>query len=254
MSLKKTLTAGLAAAAVIVGGVIAGNPELRAPFSSAATPSSTGQDGFVLEEDVAGGDVAGKDVALAQEQLVALVAKGRAPKTGYSRAEFGQAWTDAAANVAGARNGCDTRNDILNRDLVDKVWKKGTNGCVVLSGTLLSDPYTGKTINFTRGRSTSAAIQIEHVVALSDSWQKGAQQLTFAERTSLANDPDNLLAVDGPANQAKRDSDYASWVPPNRAFRCDYAIRQIGVKTKYRLWVTPAEKSALGAALAKCRR
>lgn len=141
--------------------------------------------------------------------------KGRAPKTGYDRDLFGQAWTDDVT-VEGGHNGCDTRNDILGRDLEQIVFKPGTRDCAVQTGTL-RDPYTGNTIAFVRGEGTSNAVQIDHVVALSDAWQKGAQQLDTATRVNFANDPRNLKAVDGPTNQQKSDGDAATWLPRTRA-------------------------------------
>ena len=176
--------------------------------------------------------------------LNTLPVKGRAPKTGYSRAQFGDAWSDID------HNGCDTRNDILNRDLTAK-QHKNSRGCVVISG-VLNDPYTGKIINFMRGKDTSEQVQIDHVVALSDAWQSGAQEISAQERLQLANDPENLLAVDGPANQQKSDSDAATWLPANASFRCSYVARQIRVKAKYHLWVKPAEKEAMINVLTPC--
>ena len=176
--------------------------------------------------------------------LNTLPVKGRAPKTGYSRAQFGDAWSDID------HNGCDTRNDILNRDLTAK-QHKNSRGCVVISG-ILNDPYTGKIINFMRGKDTSEQVQIDHVVALSDAWQSGAQEISAQERLQLANDPENLLAVDGPANQQKSDSDAATWLPANASFRCSYVARQIRVKAKYHLWVKPAEKEAMINVLTPC--
>jgi len=176
--------------------------------------------------------------------LNTLPVKGRAPKTGYSRAQFGDAWSDID------HNGCDTRNDILNRDLTAK-QHKNPRGCVVISG-ILNDPYTGKIINFMRGKDTSEQVQIDHVVALSDAWQSGAQEISAQERLQLANDPENLLAVDGPANQQKSDSDAATWLPANASFRCSYVARQIRVKAKYHLWVKPAEKEAMINVLTPC--
>ena len=181
----------------------------------------------------------------ALEQLGSIPIKGRAPKTGYSREEFGPAWADVD------HNGCDTRNDILARDLTDETFKPGTQDCVVATGTF-ADPYTGSVISFVRGNTTSTAVQIDHVVALSDAWQKGAQQLSEEERRQLANDPLNLFAADGPANGAKSDSDAATWLPPNKAFRCEYVARQTAVKAEYRLWMTQAEHDAIAAVLASC--
>lgn len=176
--------------------------------------------------------------------LAQLPVKGRAPMTGYSRDQFGPAWADTD------RNGCDQRNDVLRRDLAAATAKPGTHDCVITSGTL-HDPYTGKAIAFVRGPD-SAVVQIDHVVALGDAWQTGAQQLTPARRQALATDLTNLLAVDGPTNQGKGDSDAASWLPPNKGFRCAYIARQITVKLRYQLWVTPAEHDAMARILAGC--
>lgn len=182
--------------------------------------------------------------------LSSLPIKGRAPNTGYSRDQFGPAWTDDNDDLLG-RNGCDTRNDILRRDLTSITVKANSNDCTVLSGVLL-DPYTATTITFTRGTSTSSRVQIDHVVALNNAWQTGAQQWDAQQRRNLANDPLNLLAVDGSANQAKGSGDAATWLPPNKSYRCAYTARQIAVKARYGLWVTPAEHDALARILATC--
>ncbi|MCF4007507.1 DUF1524 domain-containing protein [Corynebacterium uropygiale] len=227
-----------------------------APEPDTPPPADDGADAPTLpdpapeENTGAAGPAPGVDVAAAFAHLEELEVKGRAPKTGYDRALFGQAWSDDVT-VEFGHNGCDTRNDILRRDLHDLVLKPGTRDCVVLSG-VLEDPYTGASIPFTRGKATSSRVQIDHVVALSDAWQKGAQQLSVEQRRDLANDPRNLLAVDGPTNQAKRDGDAATWLPPNKAFRCAYAARQIDVKWTYGLWVTEAEKAALSQQLQRC--
>ncbi|MBO1031688.1 HNH endonuclease [Tessaracoccus sp. SD287] len=177
--------------------------------------------------------------------LRSLPVKGRAPKTGYDRAQFGQRWYDLD------RNGCDTRNDILRRDLQDVELKPGTRDCVVLSG-MLQDPYTGTQIPFVRGNATSSAVQIDHVVSLSDAWQKGAQQLAPERRQAFANDPLNLLAVDGSSNASKGDGDAATWLPRNKGYRCAYVARQVAVKVKYSLWVTEAEQAAGERVLVAC--
>ena len=171
--------------------------------------------------------------------------KGRAAKTGYTRAQFGQAWADVD------RNGCDTRNDILKRDLTGHVFKEKTHDCVVLSGTLV-DPYSGETINFVRGNVTSMEVQIDHVVALSNAWQTGAFKLTLEQRTAMANDPLNLLAVKGKLNSQKGDGDAATWLPPLKSYRCDYVARQVAVKLKYKLWFTAPEKEAIVRILKSC--
>jgi len=174
----------------------------------------------------------------AVDTLEKIVIKGRAPKTNYAREQFGNGWSII--------NGCDTRNIILYRDISNPVVDED---CHVQSGTL-QDPYTGEQILFTR--ENGSAVQIDHVVALSDAWQKGAQQLSREQRIQLANDPLELLAVDGPANMEKSDADAATWLPSNKAFRCSYVARQIAVKQKYSLWVTQAEKEAILAVLADC--
>ena len=188
--------------------------------------------------------VTAADLATGRAALDELRVKGRAPRTGYSREEFGPTWADVD------RNGCDTRNNVLRRDLVDVTTKPGTRGCVVLRGTL-DDPYTGTTIDFERGERSSE-VQIDHVVALADAWQKGAQAWSPEKRERFANDPANLLAVDGGANQSKGAGDAATWLPANTGYRCAYALRQSVVKASYGLWVTQAEHDALTRAVDRC--
>ena len=182
---------------------------------------------------------------LATAVLETLPVKGRAPKTGYTRAQFGPTWADVD------RNGCDTRNDILKRDLNSVVFKAKTRDCVVESGILV-DRYSGEKINFVRGNISSMEVQIDHVVALSNAWQTGAFKLTADQRKALANDPLNLFAVKGRLNSQKGDGDAATWLPPLKSFRCSYVAQQIAVKVKYSLWVVAPEKSAMAAILAKC--
>jgi hypothetical protein len=183
------------------------------------------------------------DSALAA--LAEVAVRGRAPRTGYEREQFGDGWVDTD------RNGCDTRNDVLARDLTGETFRPGTNDCVVLSGTL-ADPYSGRTIEFRRGEDTSDDVQVDHVVALSDAWQKGAQNWDADRRTAFANDPLNLLAVDGPLNMQKGDGDTATWLPPNTSYRCAYVARQVAVKAGYGLWATRAERNAAATVLARC--
>ena len=179
------------------------------------------------------------DARVALEQIPV---KGRAPKTGYARNQFGPQWSDVD------RNGCDTRNDILKRDLTAIVFREKTRDCVVERG-VLQDRYSGQVIEFQRGEKTSALVQIDHVVALSNAWQTGIFQATLKIRTNFANDPLNLMAVKGSLNSQKGDGDAATWLPPNKAFRCEYVTRQIQVKVKYGLWVTKAEKEAMNRIL-----
>lgn len=184
----------------------------------------------------------GTPATLATEALKQLPIKGRAAKTGYTRAQFDDGWQDVGA--------CDVRNVVLARDMENIVTVSETD-CTVLSGTLF-DPYTAKTIQFKRGQGTSDDVQIDHVVALSDAWQKGAQQLTPDQRLEFANDMLNLLAVDGPTNQQKSDSDAATWLPPNKDYRCRYVARQIAIKIKYLLWITQPEHDAISRTLETC--
>lgn len=186
------------------------------------------------------------DLATAKSELASLQVKERASKNGYSRDQFGPAWDDVDGNK------CNTRDDILRRDLTNVRFKAKTHACTVISGTL-DDPYTGKTIDFKRGKKTSSAVQIDHVVALSNAWQTGAQDLTAEQRRQLANDPENLLAADGPANQQKSDADAADWLPSNTVYRCTYVARQVHVKAKYKLWVTPDEKKVMERVLNSCK-
>ena len=173
--------------------------------------------------------------------LETLVVKGKAPKTGYSRSSFSH-WRDPD------RNGCDARNDILRRDLINLVAKEGTDGCKIVSGEL-NDPYSGTTIQFVLG---SSDVDIDHVVALSHAWQVGAFQWSDTKRLEFANDPMNLLAVSARLNRQKGDADAATWLPPAKSYRCAYVSRQVVVKVKYGLWVTAPEKAQIQKVLQSC--
>lgn len=185
------------------------------------------------------------DAAAALAQLETIPTKGRAPKTGYDRDLFGPAWKDTD------RNGCDTRNDILRRDLSAVEVKPGTNECVVLSGQL-ADPYTGDTVQFVRG--SGPGVDIDHLVPLMDAWQKGAQGWDQAKREQLANDPANLAATSASANRSKGDSDLATWLPPARSYWCTYTAEIVAVKASYGLWMTPAEHSKASDILKECTK
>ncbi|MFE9679638.1 HNH endonuclease family protein [Streptomyces sp. NPDC006259] len=187
----------------------------------------------------AGGGAGSGGAALAAAE--ALTVKGRAPKTGYDREKFGSAWADTDSND------CGTRDDILKRDLDEVRFSDGT--CKVSYGVLESDPYSGKDVTYRRG---SSQVDIDHVVALSDAWQKGAKYWDASKRIALANDPLNLLAVDASTNRSKGDGDTATWLPPNKAYRCPYVAAQVAVKKKYELWVTAAEQAAMKKVLSGC--
>ncbi len=213
--LGRPLAAIVTAGALLLGGFSAATP------AEAASPKATTSASSVLNT---------------------LPVKGKAAKTGYARAKFGNGWKDPD------RNGCDARNDILKRDLTKDRFKPGTRNCVIASGTL-KDPYTGKTIRHVRGGNK---VDIDHVVALGQAWVSGAQKLSIAQRTAFANDPLNLRAVDASANRAKGDREASAWLPKNKAFRCSYVATQIAVKKKYALSVTSAEKAAMKRVLASC--
>jgi hypothetical protein len=251
MPTHRTLTAALAAAALAAAGCGASSTQTK----SAATPITAAPSTTTAVAPAATNPPAPRRHAAnataphavkpapkaasgtAAAALAALPVKGRAAKTGYSREQFGDGWADVG--------GCDTRDRILTRDLTVKSY---VDGCRVASG-LLADPYTAQQIRYTRGASE---VDIDHVVALSDAWQKGAQQWSHGTRVAFANDPLELLAVDAHTNRSKGDGDAATWLPANKAFRCPYVARQVAVKAKYRLSVTPAEKDAIGRVLAGC--
>lgn len=196
--------------------------------------------------DEPGGTESRFDVA--RRQLSALPVRGWDRTSDFRRYQFGVAWSDDV-NVEFGHNGCNTRDDILRRDLRNLVVRPLT--CFAQSGTLV-DPYTGATIDFVRGPETSNSVEIDHVVSLADAWYKGAREWDPQHRLDFANDPRNLLAVSPQANFDKAFRDAASWLPPNEAFRCDFVARQIEVKTVYRLWLSAKEKKALEDALSPC--
>ena len=181
----------------------------------------------------------------AMKTLNHLKVREMAADTGYDRIkDFGDAWIDVDGN------GCDTRNDILRRDF-SSITR--TDGCLIYRG-VIRDKYTGKRISFTRGQTTSLAVQIDHIVSLHNAWLTGAKGLRSGLRVALANDPLNLQAVDGPTNARKSDSDASWWLPPQRKYQCTYVARQISVKKAYHLWVTPDEKIAMQEVLTTCPR
>lgn len=184
----------------------------------------------------------------ARALLAGLPVKGWDRDTDYARSRFGEAWSDDV-NVEFGHNGCNTRDDILRRDLAQLTVRPGT--CYAATG-VLHDPYTGAEIAFTRGPDTSSTVQIDHLVSLSDAWYKGARTWDPQRRKDFANDPRNLIAVAAQPNFDKAFRDAASWLPPNAAFRCEFVARQVDVKTAYQLWVSAKEKRAMAAVLDNC--
>jgi hypothetical protein len=208
------------------------SPTWTAPTSSIAATTPTGTGHF----------------AGARAALAALPVKGWDRTQDFKRYRFGKAWSDDV-DVQFGHNGCNTRDDILRRDLAELVVRAGT--CYAQTGTL-HDPYTGTTIGFVRGPDTSDGVQIDHLVSLADAWYKGAREWDDQRRLDFANDPRNLLAVSPKANFDKAFRDAASWLPPNESFRCEFVARQVDIKTAYGLWVSAKEKQAMAAVLSKC--
>ncbi|WP_461164047.1 HNH endonuclease family protein [Arthrobacter sp. R4-81] len=240
----RTATALTSLTAVLLIGGLAGCGTVNTAVADAV--EAVQEAGPSTPAGAAPGSSAAGEAAAALEQLATIPVKGRAPKTGYSREEFGAAWADVD------HNGCDTRNDILARDLEGETFKPGTHNCIVLTGKL-ADKYTGATISFVRGANTSSEVQIDHIIPLSLAWQTGAQQISEEQRRQFANDPLNLMAADGTANMSKGDKDAASWLPGNKTFRCEYVGRQTAVKAKYQLWVTQPERDAIARILTACK-
>jgi hypothetical protein len=235
---RHLVSAAALVAAAGIGAIVAPymHPELAA--GGAVPPSTAGPSTSSTVTTV--------PAAEALRDLRALPVSDAYVPAPYDRAAFGQAWADTD------RNGCDTRNDVLRRDLTAVVVKPGTNGCVVLSGTL-HDPYTARTITFQRGNTSSLAVQIDHRVPLSYAWRHGAASWTPKQRELFANDQaTNLLAVDGPANEEKSDSGPAEWMPANTGDACSYAASFVTVAMKWHLSIATADKHALDRTLTGC--
>jgi hypothetical protein len=239
----------MAAAVPLVAGVIAGTlltscDDVQQAVDSLSSPTATPPAGATAgATDAApnGGGVAGDGSAMAA--LGTLQVQPLSTETKYKRDEFGTPWKDVD------HNGCDTRNDVLHRDLRSVTVQK-SDDCIVLTGEL-TDPYTTRIIRFSRSRDSSA-VQIDHVVALADAWRTGAYAWTDDQREAFANDPQNLLAVDGPTNIDKSDQDASEWLPPAKGYQCTYVARQVGLKARYHLWVTQTEADAMRAVLSTC--
>lgn len=230
----RRLAAVITAIAALVGVVLANPASYESvvestdhALSSTASPSTP---------------EASSDTLLASTVLEQLEIKGRAPKTSYSRDEFYSGWPTI--------EDCSLRQRIIKRELGDTAVL-GSDQCTVTAGEY-DEPYTGSHLVFSERNDLTTGVQIDHVVALSDAWQKGAQYLDAETRYAIATDPLNLLAVDSSANQKKSDGDAATWLPANKAFRCQYVARQVSVKYKYGLWVTQAEHDAIANILATC--
>ncbi|WRS30892.1 HNH endonuclease family protein [Actinomycetaceae bacterium MB13-C1-2] len=177
--------------------------------------------------------------------LDSLSIRGRTDVPDYRRTEFGDGWADLDGD------GCSTRNEVLARDLTEITYRESSNPCVVDTG-VLDDPYSSGLIDFQRGEQTSQEVQIDHVVPLADAWYSGAWRWDPPTRYQFANDPLNLLAVDGGANFEKGAKTADQWLPSNKDFQCEYVGRQVTVKHRYALSVTPAEAKAMRRVISKC--
>jgi hypothetical protein len=169
----------------------------------------------------------------------------------YRRAAFGDAWTDDTS-APGGHNGCDTRNDVLDRDLLDKTYTSIKRCPTAVATGTLHDPYTSAVVAFTRGNQVGASVQIDHIVPLALAWDLGARDWTDDLRVRFANDPANLLAVQGQANQDKGDGEPSVWMPPNHAFWCQYAVQFAAVLRGYALPVDAPSAVVLRDAAATC--
>lgn len=162
---------------------------------------------------------------------------------------FGPAWSDDHPG-AGGRDGCDTRNEVLARDLRSPVLRPGSGDCVVLSG-VLHDPYTGARVEFRRAEAQ--AVHIDHIYPLAAAWDLGAARWPADRRRQFANDITyNLVAVDGQANIDKGDRTPAQWLPPAAGYRCWFAGRYLTVAVRYALPVTAADHRVLSEVAGSC--
>ena len=227
----------------VVVGVIAIIGFLISNPNSYETEIESAETGYLEPKGVSSSESNESSDKLAVDYLEKLAVKGRAPKTGYSREEFYNSWPTI--------DGCSLRQKIIKRELGDSAVISSEDNCTVISGEY-DEPYTGSHLIFYQKSDISSGIQIDHVVALSDAWQKGAQKLSKDERYSFATDPLNLLAVDAKTNMAKSDGDASTWLPANKKFRCAYIARQISVKYKYSLWISKAEKEIMSSVLKSC--
>lgn len=200
--------------------------------------------GTRLQEQIRSGETVTPDWGSIGEALGGFTAPSSERKPAYERKLFGDGWLDTDGN------GCDTRNDILARDLTNKIVDG--NGCTVLSGTL-TDLYTGKTIHFTRGPATSSAVQIDHIIPLALAWNEGAWKWSNAQREAFANDPMNLLAVDGPTNGSKSDRSISAWLPPAKSAHCEYVALYVAVHDKYDLAMSDADRNTASTLIGACR-
>lgn len=196
----------------------------------------------VYDQVKAGGKVT-PDWGVLDDALGGFGKPGTERHPDYERVKFGDGWLDTDSN------GCDTRNDILARDLAKPVID--SDKCTVLSGTL-ADLYTGKSIPFTRGAATSSLVQIDHIVPLALAWEEGAWKWSDEKRKAFANDPVNLRAVDGPTNSGKGAKSIGEWLPPAAGAHCTYVALYVAVHDKYELTMAERDQVAARKLIAAC--
>ncbi|WP_434157551.1 HNH endonuclease family protein [Clavibacter michiganensis] len=245
----------LAAVVLSIGGVAGGwygkglvfTQEPADSATAATTGSTATTTGPVVDALTTAGLVRGGvvDAAAVRSVVDALPADTHARTPDYDRAAYGPSWADTD------HNGCDQRNDVLARDFTAVTYTKADRGCTVATGHL-ADVYTGRSIDFTRGKTTSAAVQIDHLVPLGWAWQHGAAAWTGDRREELATDFNNLQAVDGPTNEAKSDQGPATWVPPAAGYDCLYVTRFAYVLHAYALTIDDADRAAIDHTLSSC--
>ena len=231
---------GLIATITLVAFVLANPASWQMVYFSDIT--DTFRSWFSTDSNTAASASENSDNTLAIAVLEKLEIKGRAPKTGYSRDQFYDTWP--------IEKGCNLRQRIIKRDFGETAVLDSDN-CTVISGKFF-EPYNGVEMEYKQKSEISKGIQIDHIVALSDAWQKGAQYKSKDVRYNIATDPLNLIAADASANMQKSDGDAATWLPKNKSFRCQYIARQISVKYKYGLWVSSSEKNAMKRVLDTC--
>ena len=178
----------------------------------------------------------------ARAALVTMTVAGP-PGQPYSRDAFGSGWaSNARTHGWDSQSGCNTRQAALMRDGQDVAV---TANCKPETGTWL-DPYSGVTL------TNPSSLDIDHVVPLAEAWRTGAWQWDKDRRVALANDPLEVIAVDGSQNKSKSDKGPEAWRPQNSAW-CGYSLRWVAVKDKYALGLSSeAERSALEEMLDTC--
>lgn len=217
-------------------------PDATAP-ENVPTVEEASQAVHAAWEKAQQGDILPADVPGLDGILASLQPQSTSRIPDYDRDLFGTSWFDVDGNL------CDTRNDVLQRDMRD--IHLAADQCKVMSG-VLDDPYTGSAISFERGEQTSQAVQIDHIIPLSYAWKHGAWSWDDSARLAFANDPANLLAVDGPTNNGKGGKGPARWMPPNESYRCVYATKFVTVAATYELQISEDDRQSLAATIASC--